>query len=169
MRPTSRIAAAIIAVMLASSSSAQMPDARQVVLLPRVATPEASDQLMNAGLLAFERGDHAEARRLFRKLAQRQIPAAETLLGTMAANGQGGPQNDAIAAAWFMRAARRGYAPAQLALADSFARGRGVKQSRQRALELAQQAAAQRQAERVQLVSRQHGVRPAAFVEASSR
>ena len=68
--------------------------------------------LMQTALAAFRRGDHAEARRSFRLLAQRDIAAAETLLGTMAANGQGGPKDDAIAAAWFLRAASRGYAPA---------------------------------------------------------
>jgi hypothetical protein len=96
-------------------------------------------------MAAFRRGDHAAARVHFRLLAARDVPVAETLLGTMAANGQGGPRDDAEAAAWFLRAARRGYAPAQLALADCFARGRGVAPDPRRAAALARAAAAQGQ------------------------
>jgi len=120
----------------------------------RLDAPIATDQLMDSGLAAFHRGDHAEARRIFRILAQRGVPSAETLLGTMAVNGQGGPKDDAVAAAWFIRAARRGYAPAQLALADSFSRGRGVKQDQQRAKELARAAARQGQPGASQLAAR---------------
>jgi len=109
---------------------------------------------MNTGLAAFHRGDHAQARQIFRQLAHREVPAAETLLGTMAANGQGGPQDDAVAAAWFIRAARRGYAPAQMALADSYSRGRGVKQDRGLALQLARAAAIQGQPGATQFVAR---------------
>ncbi|WP_199555480.1 tetratricopeptide repeat protein [Sandaracinobacteroides hominis] len=110
--------------------------------------------LMQTALAAFRRGDHAEARRSFRLLAQRDIAAAETLLGTMAANGQGGPKDDAIAAAWFLRASNRGYAPAQLALADAFAKGKGVPQDKGRARALAKAAAVQGQPGAAQLASR---------------
>ena len=86
--------------------------------------------------------------------AQRDNPAAETLLGTMTAKGQGAAKDDAIAAAWFLRAARRGYAPAQLALADAFARGRGVPQDTSRARTLAKAAASQGVPGAAQLASR---------------
>jgi uncharacterized protein len=113
-----------------------------------------TDQLMARGLSAFKKGDHAAARRDFRLLAQRDVPAAETLLGTMSANGQGTPANDAVAAAWFLRAARRGYGPAQLALADAFAEGRGVPRNPARAGELALAAAGQGQPGAAQLAAR---------------
>ncbi len=119
---------------------------------PALATPPSAarlrapvELLMADAMDAYRNGRHAEARRLFRLLAQRQQPAAETLLGVMAANGLGGPVDEATAAAWFLRAARRGYLPAQLALADAFARGRGVRPDAGRARALAEAAAVQGQ------------------------
>jgi TPR repeat protein len=114
----------------------------------------STDELMVRGLSAFRKGDYAAARRDFRLAAQRDVPAAETLLGTMSANGQGGPRNQAVAAAWFLRAARRGYGPAQLALADAFAEGRGVPRDVIRANELARAAAGQGQPGAAQLAAR---------------
>lgn len=116
--------------------------------------PLPTDDLMLRGLSAFHKGDYAAARRDFRLLAQRDVPAAETLLGTMSANGQGGPPDHAVAAAWFLRAARRGYGPAQLALADAFAQGRGVPQNVGRANDLARAAAGQGQPGAAQLAAR---------------
>lgn len=101
------------------------------------------ERLLETGLSAFQSGDHVAANGVFRKLASQDVPAAETLLGTMAANGQGGPKDDAVAAAWFLRAARQGYAPAQMALADAFLKGRGVAPNPDRAMALAKAAAAQ--------------------------
>ncbi|MHA1535964.1 MAG: hypothetical protein ACTSUD_00275 [Alphaproteobacteria bacterium] len=42
-------------------------------------------------------------------------------------SGFGVAQNDAAAARWYAKAARRGHASAQLNLGDAYARGRGVK------------------------------------------
>lgn len=111
------------------------------MLGPRPAV--ASADLMRDGIAAFRNKDYEKARTIFRRLACRGNATAETLLGTMALNGQGGPRDEAIAAAWFLRAARRGHVPAQLALADSFARGRGVPKDLDRARALAQAAAVQ--------------------------
>jgi len=110
---------------------------------PLQSAPPAAETELSAALSAFRRGDHRAARATFRTLAGQNVPAAETLLGTMAMKGQGGPQDAAVGAAWFMRAARRGYAPAQLALADSFAKGRGVAKNPARAMALGKAAAAQ--------------------------
>ena len=106
---------------------------------------QSTDALLTRAVASFNSGDYAAARRAVRILAQRDVAAAETLLGTMAANGQGGPRNDAVAAAWFLRAARRGYGPAQLALANAFAEGRGVRRNLPLAAELARAAAGQGQ------------------------
>lgn len=110
--------------------------------VPALVRPDSS-AVMNAATSAFERGDYGLARRWFRVLAVRAEPAAETMLGVMAAEGLGRPQSDAFAAAWMLRAARRGYAPAELALAHSFANGLGVPADPARALALAQSAAIQ--------------------------
>lgn len=113
-----------------------------------------SNLLMARGLSAFNARDYETARAHFRLLAHRENPAAETLLGTMTAKGQGGARNEAVAAAWFLRAARRGYAPAQLALADAFANGKGVPQDLDRARSLARAAASQGQPGAAQLAAR---------------
>lgn len=137
-----RLAALLAGILLGASAPAAAGQPAQLAT-PAAETP--NDLLLQRALAAFNRGDYAAARRDFRTLAQRDVPAAETLLGTMAANGQGGPRDDAVAAAWFLRAARRGYGPAQLALANAFAEGRGVRRNIPRAVELARAAAGQGQ------------------------
>lgn len=144
-----RSAPLLLAVLLTAAAPLQAPNA-----MLRPAPAPTTSQLLSTGLDAYNSGDHVAARTVFRQLAQRDVAAAETLLGTMAANGQGGPRDDAVAAAWFIRAARRGYAPAQLALADAFARGRGVKQDKSRAQALAKAAAVQGQPGAAQLAAR---------------
>lgn len=114
-----------------------------------------TDDLLRHGADAYRRGDYRVAAASFRQLAARDVASAETLLGVMSARGLGAPRNDAVAAAWFLRASRRGYAPAQLALAQAFARGRGVKIDRERALALARAAAAQNQPGAAQFVLRE--------------
>ena len=146
------LAAGVLAIALPVSGASPLP----AVSAPgkRVAAAQADDAIMEAGLLAFRKGDYGQARAHFRTLAGRGDATAETLLGTMAVNGQGGPKDEAVAAAWFLRAARRGYAPAQMALADSFARGRGVPKDLGRAKTLAQAAAVQGQPGAAQLAAR---------------
>lgn len=133
------LAATLAAVFIAGARPALAVQAQ-----PQ-AVPLSNDSLLARGVGSFRQGDYAGAARDFRILARRDVAAAETLLGTMAANGQGGPRNDAVAAAWFLRAARRGYGPAQLALANAFAEGRGVRRNLPRAAELARAAAGQGQ------------------------
>ena len=146
------LAAGALAMALPVSGASPLP---AVAAAPKLlAAPQTDDEIMEAGLIAFRKGDHGAARAHFRMLAGRGDATAETLLGTMAANGQGGPKDEAVAAAWFLRAARRGYAPAQLALADSFARGRGVPKDLARARTLAQAAAVQGQPGAAQLAAR---------------
>lgn len=131
------------ALLLASLLAAAAPASAAPRGLAAMRAP--NEVLMADAMAHYRAGRHAEARRLFRLLAQRQQPAAETLLGVMAANGIGGPADEAVAAGWFLRAARRGYVPAQLALADAFARGRGVRADPERARALAEAAAVQGQ------------------------
>jgi TPR repeat protein len=146
------VGCALIALAIPHSSTANPPGATSAPAEPLATLPTAD--LLTRGLAQFRAGNHAQAQAHFRLLAQRDNPAAETLLGTMAANGQGTPRNDAVAAAWFLRAARHGYAPAQLALADAFAHGRGVPRNTQRAQALAKAAARQGQPGAAQLAAR---------------
>jgi TPR repeat protein len=86
----------------------------------------ASPSRLDLALDAHARADYAAARAALLPLAARGSPVAESLLGGMAARGQGVDANPATAVAWWLRAARRGYGPAQLALARALADGRGV-------------------------------------------
>lgn len=75
---------------------------------------------------AYEVGRFKVARAEFQALADQGSAVAETMLGTMYAEGRGAKADPATAAVYFYRAANRGYAPAQLALADAYAKGRGT-------------------------------------------
>ena len=82
--------------------------------------------VLERGMAAYAAGDYAGARRDFALLADRGSAIAETMLGAMAADGQGGAADPATAVSYWYRAANRGYAPGQLALARALAAGRGV-------------------------------------------
>jgi hypothetical protein len=100
------------------------------------AGPVAADPRMERVAALWETGDWAAAAPVLRRLSREGEPAAETLLGVMAARGLGQQRNPAVAAAWYQKAARRGYRPAQLALADAFRRGVGVPKDEARAAAL---------------------------------
>ena len=91
-----------------------------LVAMPLMASP------IDGGLAAYAAGDYRVARAQFRPLADRGSAIAETMLGVMAAKGQGRAADPAAAVGWWLRAANRGYPPAQLALAKALAHGRGV-------------------------------------------
>ena len=98
-------------------------------ILLGVAAPVAAVPL-DAGLAAYASGHYAAARAQLRPLADRGSAIAETMLGVMAAKGQGRSADPAVAVGRWLRAATRGYAPAQLALAAALATGRGVAANR---------------------------------------
>ena len=98
-----------------------------LVAAPAAATP------IDGGLAAYAVGDYRSARVHLRPLADRGSAIAETMLGVMAAKGQGRAADQAVAVGWWLRAANRGYGPAQLALAKALAAGRGVSQDTGRA------------------------------------
>ncbi len=89
---------------------------------------ERTAQLARA-ISALEAGRAAEARRLLKPLTNDGSAVAETLLGGLHFRGLGGPRDAATAVGYWWRAAQRGYAPAQLALARSLATGQGVTAS----------------------------------------
>lgn len=91
---------------------------------------------MAEAVAAWRAGDFASAERLLRPLARSGDAAAETLLGVAAARGLTGEPDPAVAAAWYFRAARRGFRPAQLALADAYRRGEGLPRDEAKAAAL---------------------------------
>jgi TPR repeat protein len=91
------------------------------------ATPPAA---LATGMSAYGAGDFTAARRAFESLADDGSAIGETMLGTLYAHGQGVRRDPAAAAAYYCRAANRGYAPAQLAFAKALARGDGVAADR---------------------------------------
>ena len=92
---------------------------------PAAAAPDNAKRFERA-VAAYEVGRFKAARAEFQRLADQGSAIAETMLGTMYAEGRGVKADPATAAAYFYRAANRGYAPAQLALADAYAKGRGT-------------------------------------------
>ena len=68
---------------------------------------------LEAAVAAYERGDHAEALRVFRHLADDGEVTAQFYLGRMYARGEAVKQNDAEAALWYGKAAEKGCHKAQ--------------------------------------------------------
>ena len=65
------------------------------------------------GMAAYNRGDYVPAIRLFRPLAEKGNPKAQSVLGKMYRKGQGVARNPAQTFIWFSLAARRGDARAK--------------------------------------------------------
>jgi len=85
---------------------------------------------------AYARHEDRLAAAEFGSLALQDSAIAETMLGTMYAQGRiGNAPDPAVAAAYWLRAAHRGYPPAQIALARALADGRGVGRDRGQAYE----------------------------------
>lgn len=93
---------------------------------PAAAAAPDNAKRFERAVAAYEVGRFKVARAEFQALADQGSAVAETMLGTMYAEGRGVKGDPATAAAYFYRAANRGYAPAQLALADAYAKGRGT-------------------------------------------
>jgi TPR repeat protein len=113
-------------------------------LLMAAVPANAAQPGLAAVVEAWEAGDWPQARARLRPLALRGDPAAETLLGVMAARGLGAPADKAVAAAWYLRAARSGHVPARLALADAYRRGEGLPRNPARAALIEQALASER-------------------------
>lgn len=87
---------------------------------------------------AYARHEDRLAAAEFGRLALQDSAIAETMLGSMYAQGRIADAPDpAVAAAYWLRAAHRGYPPAQIALARALAEGRGVGRDRGQAYEWA--------------------------------
>ncbi len=91
---------------------------------------------------AFQRGFYLTALSLALERAENDDAAAQTLIGTIYANGLGVAQNLALASSWYAIASQNGDIAATFELALLYQNGTGVPKNRQRAAELFSTAAA---------------------------
>lgn len=78
--------------------------------------------------VAYDKGDYATALQLYRPLAERGNPRAQSNLGVMYARGQAVPQDYQQAVFWYRKAADQDNAIAQFNLGVMYDEGRGVPQ-----------------------------------------
>jgi uncharacterized protein len=83
---------------------------------------------------AYERGEYAQAIKVFRQLAAQGHQWAQRRLGLIYAEGKGVPQDFTEAAKWYRLAAAQGNVPAQYSLGLAYEKGEGVPQDYQEAV-----------------------------------
>jgi hypothetical protein len=86
----------------------------------------AADDTRLAIMADLSKGDYSDAIQLALPLAANGDLASEMLLGSSYGAGRGVPQDYALAAAWFRKAANRGGADAQFLLGNYYYNGFGV-------------------------------------------
>ena len=91
----------------------------------------------------LKKGDYKAVLREITPLAQKGDAEAQSILGTMYANGQGVPLNYEKAVAWIRKAAEQGFAEAQYNLGVMHDRGFGVPQNFREAAKWYEKAAEQ--------------------------
>ena len=77
---------------------------------------------------AYDSGDYATARKIFKVLAEQGNARAQYSLGLMSYEGRGASQDYKEAAKWFRKAAMQGVTRAQYNLAGMYDKGHGVVQ-----------------------------------------
>lgn len=112
---------ALMTLIAAASSAAAQP------------TPHWAAQRLDAAMEAYANGDYRKASKGFIRLADHGSAIGETMLGVMYADGKGVKASAAVAAAYFYRAAGRGYGPAEIALSDAYLTGHGINPDARRA------------------------------------
>jgi len=110
-----------------------------VMLLLILASPSWADYKD-----ALKLGDYDAALREIKPLALKGDAEAQSILGTMYANGQGVPVNNEKAAEWTRKAAEKGFANAQYNLGIMYDTGTGVPQSYKEAAKWYRKAAEQK-------------------------
>ena len=106
---------------------------------PQDALASASQLLDGFGKYTVR--DYARAKEILQPLAQQGNADAQQLVGSMYANGDGVPQNNAYAAHWYSLAAEQGKVDAQFALGIMYRDGAGVPRDRGLALKWLRRAA----------------------------
>jgi TPR repeat protein len=87
---------------------------------------DAIEAEMRRARRAFDGRDYATALVIWRELAERGVPRAQSNLAGLYSQGWGVPRDDAAAVAWFRRAAEVGDAIAQQNLGLMYYEGRGT-------------------------------------------
>jgi TPR repeat protein len=96
-----------------------------MTVLDRLAAPFSARARMRAGLDLITRGKGAKGFRHLARAARRGSMEAQYRVGRCYLDGQAVPQSRTEAVRWLERAAQRGHADAQLALAALCAQGVG--------------------------------------------
>ena len=117
--------------------------ARAMILLSGLVLPmtiaHAGD--LEAGLVAYQKQDYAQALLLLHPLAEQGEPVAQYTLGQMYRRGRGFIPSLAEALPWLQQAASAKYPPAQIALGQMYEAGEGVPQDLEAAAQWFQKAA----------------------------
>ena len=103
---------------------------------PAPATREAPPEKVagfQEGLKAFDRGDHAQAFRLWMPLAEQGRAEAQFNIAVMYEQGLGVAKSDVDAARWYRAAAERGDVSSQLKMGSLYEAGTGVAKDLDRA------------------------------------
>ena len=107
---------------------------------------DASPRATTAAYEAYDQGKYLTALDLALKAAQKGDPQAHTLVGRIYAEGNGAPQNLALAAQWYARAAELGDTEGMFAYGVMLAEGEGVAKNCEAAAQMFEAAAARKHA-----------------------
>lgn len=134
MRSVMRLSSSLFALFMLAAALVLLaaPPALQ-------AAPQSAQAGFDQGVEAFENEDYAQALQQFLPLAKAGQPAAITYVGRIHEE----QDKLAEAAAWYLKAAQKGYAEAQTRLGNLYDAGAGVPQDEARAVEWYGKAAAQ--------------------------
>lgn len=102
---------------------------RLILAMAFLAVSAEAQADLQDGLEAYNSGNYLYAFDEFRALALNGDAAAQYRLGVMYAKGQGVPQDDKQAAAWYLKAAAQDDTRAQFAIAEMYSQGQGVPQN----------------------------------------
>ena len=94
-------------------------------------------------VIALNRGDYPTALKIFRELAEQDIPGAKSALGAMYFEGKGVPRDYAAALRWHREAADKGHPASQFEVGAMYERGIGVRRDYVEAAKWFQRSAAQ--------------------------
>ncbi|TLS78240.1 sel1 repeat family protein [Mariprofundus erugo] len=78
-----------------------------------VVAGNANEEAFNAGVLAYQKGDYANAFKLWKPLAEQGYTSVQINLGLMCEKGLGVEKSNTEAAGWYRKAAELGNAEAQ--------------------------------------------------------
>ena len=108
-------------------ANALLRSATAAVIAALLSTAAAFAGALEDGVAAYERGDFANAAKLWQQSATEGNPAAQNNLGILYDLGKGVPRSDKKALEWFHKSADQGYARAQFNLGRKYDNGEGTK------------------------------------------